>query len=82
MMDNLQLAREALGALPTAHGERGRQLASILAEIEALLKGAQTVGDPVAAAEAARRKGGHGGPGYPPAVEADGLRISPSGSRR
>ncbi len=43
MMDNLQLARDALAALPAANGERGRQLASILAEIEALLKGALTV---------------------------------------
>ena len=43
MTDTLQLAREALDALPTASGERGLQLASIFAEIEALLNGALTI---------------------------------------
>ncbi|MBI1867345.1 MAG: glycosyl transferase [Methylocystis sp.] len=43
MTDNLQLAREAIDALPAASGERGRQLSSILKEIETQLKGAQTI---------------------------------------
>ncbi len=43
MTDTLRLAREALDALPTAGGERGMQLASILQEIEALLNGALTI---------------------------------------
>ena len=38
MTDNLQLARDAM---PTANDERGRQLASILQEIETQLNGAQ-----------------------------------------
>ena len=43
MADNFQLAREAFGALPTASGERGRQLASVFEEIEAQLNGAQAI---------------------------------------
>jgi cyclic beta-1,2-glucan synthetase len=43
MMDNLQLARESIDALPTASSERGRQLSSILEEIEAQLNGGQAI---------------------------------------
>ena len=41
MTDNVRLAREAIDTLPAASGEHGRQLASILEEIEAQLNGAQ-----------------------------------------
>jgi cyclic beta-1,2-glucan synthetase len=41
--DNLWLAREALDALPAASGERGRQLDSILEEIEAQVNGPQAI---------------------------------------
>jgi cyclic beta-1,2-glucan synthetase len=44
MTDNLRLAKEALDALPAASGESGRQLGSILDEIEVLLNGALTTG--------------------------------------
>ena len=40
--DNLQLAREALAALPVASDERGQSLASILQEIEVQLKRPQS----------------------------------------
>ncbi|CAG4892407.1 GH36-type glycosyl hydrolase domain-containing protein [Paraburkholderia gardini] len=43
MMDNLQLAREAVDALPAASGTRGRQIAAIFDEIEAQLQGPQTL---------------------------------------
>jgi cyclic beta-1,2-glucan synthetase len=42
MTDNLRLAREAFDALPAANDGRGQQLALVLEEAEALLKGAQT----------------------------------------
>jgi cyclic beta-1,2-glucan synthetase len=41
--DNLRLAREAIDALPVASSDRGRQLASILDEIEGQLNGPQTI---------------------------------------
>ncbi len=43
MMDGLQLAREAVGALPASGGERGAQLAAIFDEIAAHLLGPQTL---------------------------------------
>ena len=43
MMDNLQLAREAVEALPAASGERGKQIAASFDEIEAHLQGPQTL---------------------------------------
>jgi cyclic beta-1,2-glucan synthetase len=43
MTDNLQLAREAMDALPAASGERKRQLSSILEEIETQLNGARAI---------------------------------------
>ena len=43
MMDDLQLAREAVGALPAAGGERGALLAAIFDEIDAQLHGPQTL---------------------------------------
>ncbi|BDC43774.1 glycosyl transferase [Paraburkholderia terrae] len=42
ILDNLQLALEAVAALPAANGERGRQLAATLEEIHAQLRGPQT----------------------------------------
>ncbi|HEY3596248.1 MAG TPA: glucoamylase family protein [Paraburkholderia sp.] len=39
--DNLQLAREAMDALPAASGERGKQLVATLEEIDAQLRGPQ-----------------------------------------
>src|SRR3546814_13996264 len=43
MMDHLQLACDAIEILPAASSKRGRQLASILEEIEAQLNGAQAI---------------------------------------
>ena len=43
LTDNLRLARDAIAALPAASGERGRQLAAILEEIEAELNGVQAL---------------------------------------
>ncbi len=43
MRDNLQLAREAIDALPNPRGERARQLASVLEEIETQLNGPQNL---------------------------------------
>ena len=65
MADTLRLAREALDALPAASGEGGLQLASILAEIDALLNGASDDRDAVAGAEAVDGKGHQGSPRHP-----------------
>jgi cyclic beta-1,2-glucan synthetase len=43
MVDNLQLARVAIDALPAAGGERGKQLITIFEEIRTQLHGAQTL---------------------------------------
>ena len=43
MVDNLQLARAAIDALPAAGGERGKQLVTIFEEIRTQLHGAQTL---------------------------------------
>lgn len=43
MQDNLHLARAAIDTLPAASGERGRQLAGLLDEIAAQLRGAQAL---------------------------------------
>ncbi len=72
MTDNLQLAREALDALPAAHGERGMQLASILAEIEALLKGALTIETLSPPLKRLAEKAAAMADGILPATEADG----------
>ena len=73
MTDNLQLARDALDALPTAHGERGMQLASILAEIEALLKGALTIETLSPPLKRLAEKAATAAHDILPAVEADGI---------
>ena len=44
MMDDLQLVREALDAIPAVNDERGRHLAAIVIEIEAHLNGALATG--------------------------------------
>lgn len=43
MTDNLQLAREAIDALPGTSGERGKQLAAVLDEIDAQLYGPRSL---------------------------------------
>ncbi len=73
MMDNLRLARQALDALPAAHGEPSKRVTSIFAEIEAVLKGALTIETLSPALKRLAEKAAKAIQDILPAVEAGGI---------